>query len=134
MRPDRASVPQLVAGLTVTIIFLAVLSIVLTAAGPDGLGLTERRTGTWIVAVYGLPMIPSLVLSVRRRQPLMLTGNVFALIFFLSLGDRVGIRRARRRLDGGGRGAPAHHPARRDRAARSLDPDPGRARPHRRAR
>lgn len=90
MLPDRASVPQLVAGLTVTIIFLAVLSIVLTAAGPDGLGLTERRTGTWIVAVYGLPMIPSLVLSLRRRQPLMLTGNVFALIFFLSLGDRVG--------------------------------------------
>lgn len=89
MRPGRASVPQLVAGLTVTIIFLAVLSIVLTAAGPDGLGLTERRTEAWIVAVYGLPMIPSLVLSLQRRQPLMLTGNVFALIFFLSLGDRV---------------------------------------------
>jgi len=89
MRPDRASVPQLVAGLTVTIIFLAVLSIVLTAAGPDGLGLPERRTETWIVAVYGLPMIPSLVLSLQHRQPLMLTGNVFALIFFLSLGDRV---------------------------------------------
>lgn len=90
MRPVRARLPQLVAGLTVTIIFLAVLSIVLTAAGPDGLGLTEGRTSTWIAAVYGLPMLPSLFLSLRHRQPLMLTGNVFALIFFLSLGDRVG--------------------------------------------
>jgi predicted benzoate:H+ symporter BenE len=78
--------PQLVAGLTLTIIFLAVLSIVLTAAGPDGLGLTEGRTSTWIAAVYGLPMLPSLFLSLRHRQPLMLTGNVFALTLFRSLG------------------------------------------------
>lgn len=90
MRLDRAWLPQAVAGFTVTIIFLAVLSIVLTAAGPDGLGLSGGRTSGWIVAVYGLPMLPSLVLSLRHRQPLMLTGNVFALIFFVSLGDRVG--------------------------------------------
>jgi benzoate membrane transport protein len=80
--------PQLVAGLTVTIIFLAVLSIVLAAAGPDGLGLSQRETSGWIVAGYGLPMLPSLFLSVRHRTPLLLTGNVFAVIFFLSLGDR----------------------------------------------
>jgi benzoate membrane transport protein len=85
----RKTLPALIAGLTVAIVFLAVLSIVLTAAGPHGLGLSERRTSGWIALVYGLPMIPSLVLTLRYRMPLLLTGNVFALIFFVSLGDRI---------------------------------------------
>jgi benzoate membrane transport protein len=78
-----------VAGITVTIVFLAVLSIVLTAAGPRGLGLSDRRTSGWIALLYGLPMIPSLVLTLRYRMPLLLTGNVFAIIFFVTIGDRV---------------------------------------------
>jgi benzoate membrane transport protein len=85
----RRTLPALIAGLTIAIVFLAVLSIVLTAAGPHGLGLSERRTSGWIALVYGLPMIPSLVLTLRYRMPLLLTGNVFALIFFVSLGDRI---------------------------------------------
>jgi benzoate membrane transport protein len=88
-RELRRSLPALVAGLTVTIVFLAVLSIVLTAAGPRGLGLSDRRTSGWIALLYGLPMIPSLVLTLRYRMPLLLTGNVFAIIFFVTLGDRV---------------------------------------------
>jgi benzoate membrane transport protein len=83
-------VPTLAAGFTVAIVFAAVLSIVLTAAGPDGLHLTDRQTSGWIAVVYGLPMLPSLVLTLRYRMPLLLTGNVFALIFFASLGHRVG--------------------------------------------
>jgi benzoate membrane transport protein len=86
----RRTVPALIAGLTVAIVFLAVLSIVLTAAGPRGMGLSDRRTSGWIALVYGLPMIPSLVLTLRYRMPLLLTGNVFALIFFVSLGNRIG--------------------------------------------
>jgi benzoate membrane transport protein len=86
----RKTLPALIAGLTVAIVFLAVLSIVLTAAGPHGLGLSDRRTSGWIALIYGVPMIPSLVLTLRYRMPLLLTGNVFALIFFVSLGDRIG--------------------------------------------
>jgi benzoate membrane transport protein len=88
----RRTLPSLIAGLTVAIVFLAVLSIILTAAGPHALGLSERRTSGWIALVYGLPMIPSLVLTLRYRMPLLLTGNVFALIFFVSLGDRISFR------------------------------------------
>ena len=86
----RRTLPALIAGLTVVIVFLAVLSIVLTAAGPHGMGLSDRRTSGWIALVFGLPMIPSLVLTLRYRMPLLLTGNVFALIFFVSLGNRIG--------------------------------------------
>jgi benzoate membrane transport protein len=88
-RELHRSVPAVVAGLTVTIVFLAVLSIVLTAAGPDGMSLSARRTSGWIALLYGLPMLPSIVLSLRYRMPLLLTGNVFAIIFFVTLGDRV---------------------------------------------
>jgi benzoate membrane transport protein len=85
----QRNVPALVAGFTIAIVFGAVLSIVLTAAGPNGLGLSDRQTSSWIALIYGLPMIPSLILTLRYREPLLLTGNVFALIFFASLGDRV---------------------------------------------
>jgi benzoate membrane transport protein len=88
-RDLRSRLPTLIAGATVAIVFLAVLSIMLTAAGPGGLGLSEERASGWIAVVYGLPMFPSVVLSLRHRVPLLLTGNVFALIFFASLGDRV---------------------------------------------
>jgi benzoate membrane transport protein len=84
----RRSVPALVAGFTIAIVFAAVLSIVLTAAGPDGMSLSARRTGGWIALIYGFPMIPSLFLALRYRMPLLFTGNIFALIFFASLGDR----------------------------------------------
>lgn len=85
----RRTLPALVAGFTVAIVFGAVLSIVLTAAGPDGMGLSDRQTSGWIALLYGLPMLPSLVLTVRYRVPLLFTGNVFALIFFASLGNRI---------------------------------------------
>ena len=84
----RRTLPALGAAVPVTIIFIAVLSIVLTAAGPQGLGLSGAQTSSWIVVIYGLPAIPSVVLAFRYRQPMLLTGNVFAIIFFGSLGDQ----------------------------------------------
>jgi len=84
----RRTLPALGAAVPIVILFLAVLSIVLTAAGRQGLGLSDAQTSGWIVVVYGLPALPSVVLSFRYRQPLLLTGNVFAVIFFASLGDQ----------------------------------------------
>ena len=84
----RRTLPALGAAVPIVIVFVAVLSIVLTAAGPRGLGLSDEQTSGWIVVVYGLPALPSLVLTFRYRQPLLLTGNVFAIIFFASLGNQ----------------------------------------------
>lgn len=85
----RRSLPALMAGFTGSMVFLAVLGIMLAAAGPEGLGLSEGRTSGWIAVVYGLPMVPSLVLSIRLRTPMPFTGNVFAIIFFVTLGHTV---------------------------------------------
>lgn len=85
----RRTLPALVASLPITIIFFAVLGIVLTAAGPDGLGLTDGQASGWIAVLYGLPTLVALVMTIRYRQPLLITGNIFAIIFFVSLGDRI---------------------------------------------
>jgi benzoate membrane transport protein len=84
----RRTLPALGSAVPIIILFIAVLSIVLTAAGRQGLRLSDAQTSGWIVVVYGLPALPSVVLSIRYRQPLLLTGNVFAIIFFASLGDQ----------------------------------------------
>jgi benzoate membrane transport protein len=86
---SRGWLPALIASIPVTIVFFAVLGIVLTAAGPDGLGLTDAQTSGWIAVLYGLPTVLALAMTLRYREPLLLTGNIFAIIFFVSLGDRV---------------------------------------------
>lgn len=85
----RRTLPALTAAIPIVIVFFAVLGIMLTAAGPKGLALSDERTSGWIAVVYGLPMFPTLVLSIRYRQPLIFTGNIFAIIFFVSLGDQI---------------------------------------------
>lgn len=66
------------------VIFVAVLSIPLSTAAD--LGLTERETVGWIMALYGIPGLLTIVLVWRYRQPLLITGNIFLLIFVASLG------------------------------------------------
>src|SRR5262245_11650668 len=81
----RSWLPALVASIPVAIIYFAVLGIVLTAAGPEGLHLTDARTSGWIAVGYGFPTVIALVLTLRTRQPLLLTANIFAIIFVVSL-------------------------------------------------
>jgi benzoate membrane transport protein len=85
----RRTLPALIASIPITIVYFAVLGIVLTAAGPKGLDLTTAQTSGWIAVLYGLPTLIALVLTLRFRQPLLITGNIFAIIFFASLGDRI---------------------------------------------
>ena len=86
----RRTIPAVVASIPVAIVFVAVLGIVLTAAGPGGLALTSARSSGWIAVLYGLPTLVALVMTLRYQQPLLITGNIFAIIFFASLGGRIG--------------------------------------------
>lgn len=70
--------------LPVIILFLIVLSLPLAAA--QVLDLTEQEITGWIFALYGLPGLVGFLLSVRYRQPLLITGNVFVIIYIASLG------------------------------------------------
>jgi benzoate membrane transport protein len=76
------------AALPMVIIFITVLSFPLAAASE--LGLSSAEVAGWILAVYGIPGALGLALALYYRQPLLLTGNVFAIIFVASLGDDLG--------------------------------------------
>lgn len=79
----RRNLPALGAAVRNIIIFIAVLSIPLASA--QALELSAAETSGWILALYGLPGLLSLVLAVRYRQPLLVTGNLFFIIFINGL-------------------------------------------------
>lgn len=80
----RRGLPALGAALSLLVIFLAVLAVPLDAA--EKLGLSAGETTAWIMGGYGIPSALALVLTLRFRQPLMLTGNIFVLILISRLG------------------------------------------------
>src|SRR5215212_12224782 len=82
----RSWLPALGAAIPLSIFPIAVLSLPLAAA--QEMRLSAPQTTSWILALYGLPGLLSLVLTILYRQPLLLTGNIFVLIFIASLGDR----------------------------------------------
>ena len=66
---------------------VGVLTIVVGAAAT--LKLSDGQLVGWMVALYALPGLLGAWLAVRHRQPLVLTGNVFAIILFASEGGRL---------------------------------------------
>ena len=83
----RRNLPPIGAAVRSIVIFIAVLSIPLSAA--QVLELSAAETSGWILALYGLPAVLSLILAFRYRQPLMVTGNLFFVIFIAGLGNRL---------------------------------------------
>lgn len=83
----RRWLAPLAAASAVIVLFISALSLPLTAS--ENLALSERETVGWIMALYGVPGLLTIVLVARYRQPLLLTGNIFLLIFVASLGAEV---------------------------------------------
>lgn len=76
--------PAVGAAVSLIVIFVVALSIPLSVA--SSLGLTGAEITGWIVALYGVSGLLTIVLVARYRQPLVVTGNIFVLIFIASLG------------------------------------------------
>lgn len=83
----RRWLPALGTAVPLIILPIAVLSLPLAAA--EEMRLSAAETASWILALYGIPGFLGLVLTIRYRQPLLLTGNFFVLIFLVSLGSRL---------------------------------------------
>jgi benzoate membrane transport protein len=83
----RGWLPAVGVASALTVIFVVVLSIPLGVA--SDLGLTRGQLTGWILATYGVPGVLSLVMVWRYRQPLLMTGNIFVLIFVASLGGEL---------------------------------------------
>src|SRR5215211_2939774 len=83
----RRWLPAFGTAIPLIILPIAVLSIPLAAA--QEMRLSAAETTSWILALYGVSGLLGLVLTIIYRQPLLLTGNIFVLIFIASLGDRL---------------------------------------------
>src|SRR5215210_3417224 len=83
----RRWLPAFGTAIPLIILPIAVLSIPLAAA--QEMRLSAAETTSWILALYGVSGLLGLVLTIRYRQPLLLTGNIFVLIFIASLGSRL---------------------------------------------
>lgn len=79
--------PQVGAALSLIVIFVAVLSIPLSVASE--LELSRAESTGWILGIYGLAGVLGIVLALRYRQPLLVTANIFILIFVASLGTEL---------------------------------------------
>lgn len=86
-KESRRILKPLAAGLSLSAIFVAVVVIPLDAA--TGLGLSPTQTSAWIFVVWGLPGLLTIILTTRYRLPLVITGNIFILIFVLLLGGEL---------------------------------------------
>lgn len=62
---------------------IVVLTFPVTAAAP--LGLSREELSSWIVVLWGLPAALGIIASWRYQQPLMFTGNIWVMIFIVSL-------------------------------------------------
>lgn len=77
--------PAAGAALRTVILFVAVLTIPLTAA--QALGMSEDQASSWILALYGLPSLISLLFSWYYKQPILFTGNIFMIVLIAQLAD-----------------------------------------------
>lgn len=80
----RGFLPVIGSALSLIVIFIAVMAIPLGTA--SDLQLSPGETTAWIVAAYGVAGALGLLLVLRYRKPLLLTGNVFVLLFIAGLG------------------------------------------------
>lgn len=62
---------------------IVVLTFPVTASVP--LGLSREELSSWIVVLWGLPAVLGILLSWRHQQPLFFTGNIWVMIFIVSL-------------------------------------------------
>jgi benzoate membrane transport protein len=67
------------------VIFLVFLSIPIEAS--PLLGLEAGETAGWILGLWALPGVIGLVLSIRYRVPIVMTGNLFVMILVLRVSS-----------------------------------------------
>jgi benzoate membrane transport protein len=83
----RDWLPVIGAATPLIVLSITILSLILTSA--QAMRLTTAETTSWILVLYGLAGCLSLLMTVYFRVPLLITGNMFIIIFVSTLGDEM---------------------------------------------
>ena len=76
-------------GISLAMVTLASSLIAVPLSAAQQLNLAGGQLTAWVMAIYTFPCVLGMILSLHYRQPLLLTGNIFVLIFIVSLQGRV---------------------------------------------
>ena len=76
-------------GISLAMVTLASSLIAVPLSAAQQLNLADGQVTAWVMTIYTLPCAVGMVLTLYFRQPLLLTGNIFVLIFIVSLQGRV---------------------------------------------
>lgn len=76
-------------GISLALVTLASSLIAVPLSAVEQLDLTGGQVTAWVMTIYTVPCAVGIVLALYYRQPLLLTGNIFVLIFIVSLQGRV---------------------------------------------
>lgn len=76
-------------GIGLAMVTLATSLIAVPLSGTEQLNLADGQVTAWIMTIYTFPCVLGIVLTLYFRQPLLLTGNIFVLIFIVSLQGRL---------------------------------------------
>ena len=90
--PDRRGLGRYLPPLSMAIpmLIFAGASLALPLAAARALQLTEPQVGAWILALYGLPALLSLLLTARYRQPMFVGWHTQGVIVLAALAGQVG--------------------------------------------
>lgn len=89
MPPDErpgSTLPLIGISLASIVLIVTVLAIPLAAG--RSMGLSSAQLATWITGLYGIPSVVAILLVLRHRQPLPVTGTFLAIILVASVGDQ----------------------------------------------
>jgi benzoate membrane transport protein len=76
-------------GIGLAMVTLAASLIAVPLSAAQQLRLADGQVTAWVMTIYTLPCVLGMALTLYFRQPLLLTGNIFVLIFIVSLQGRV---------------------------------------------
>lgn len=74
-------------GLALVTLAISLIAVPLSASGK--LGLADGQMTAWLMSIYTFPSVVGIVVTLLLKQPLALTGNIFVLIFIVSLQGRL---------------------------------------------
>lgn len=76
-------------GISLALVTLAISLIAVPLSASGKLGLADGQMTAWLMSIYTLPSVVGIVMTLLLKQPLALTGNIFILIFIVSLQGRL---------------------------------------------
>ena len=84
-RQSPSGIPLQAVTMAIPIVIFCIAALAIALTGAVQMGLSDRETASLILALYGIPGVLGLVLTLMYRLPLLMAWNTSSIIFLASL-------------------------------------------------